>query len=100
MRPTAAAHSEMPGPKVYNVWWGFPELPKQKGITQYAMSPMRQRATHNMFRNWMFNGYRRLSGQVGYFIVPFALGYATYSWGNSHYAYLNSKAGHLAHGGH
>lgn len=38
------------------------------------MSPMRQRATHNMFRNWMFNGYRRLSGQVGYFIVPFALG--------------------------
>ena len=35
---------------------------------------MRQRATHNMFRNWIFNGYSRLSGQVGYFIVPFAIG--------------------------
>lgn len=35
---------------------------------------MRQRATHNMLRNWIFNGYRRLSGQVGYFIVPFAIG--------------------------
>ncbi|CCM05620.1 uncharacterized protein FIBRA_07849 [Fibroporia radiculosa] len=135
MRVTDVRRSDMPGPKVYvsvlspvpvselrctvygiiffgNLWWGDRELPKQKGLTQYSMSPMRQRATHNLFRNWIFNGYRRLSGQMPYWIIPFAIaswsaaerlsfGYGTYSWAKRYDAYLNSKAGHIAaHGGH
>ena len=57
-------------PEAYTHFLTFPFM-----CTQYtAISPMRQRATHNMLRNWIFNGYRRLSGQVGYFIVPFAIG--------------------------
>ncbi|KAH9829569.1 cytochrome b-c1 complex subunit 8 [Rhodofomes roseus] len=101
MRATEIRRSDMPGPKVYNLWWGDKELPKQKGVIQYSMSPMRQRATHHIFRNWIFNGYRRLSGQVGYWIIPVAIGYGTYAWAKRYDAFHNSKAGHLAaHGGH
>ncbi|TFY78093.1 hypothetical protein EWM64_g5916 [Hericium alpestre] len=53
-----------------------------------------------MVRHWMFNGYRRLSKQVPYWIVPFAIGYGTYTWANNQYAWQMSKAGHLALGGH
>ncbi|GBE83584.1 hypothetical protein SCP_0506390 [Sparassis crispa] len=38
------------------------------------MSPFQQRATHHMFRSWLFNGYRRLSGQMPYWIVPALIG--------------------------
>jgi len=101
MRATDIRRSDMPGPKVYNLWWGDQELPKQKGLVQYSMSPMRQRAAHHMIRNWIFNGYRRLSGQVGYWIVPFAIGYGTYTWAKRYDTYLNSKAAHIAgHAGH
>ncbi|KZT64430.1 hypothetical protein DAEQUDRAFT_732664 [Daedalea quercina L-15889] len=96
MRPTQIRHSDMPGPRVYNLWWGDRTLPRQKGITQYAMSPVRQRAAYHMLRNWIFNGYRRMSGQVGYWIIPFGLGYGTYAWAKRYDAYLNSKAGHIA----
>jgi ubiquinol-cytochrome c reductase subunit 8 len=74
----------------------------------------------NMFRDYIFNGYRRLSKQFVYWAIPFSIGlsfflmtlgglcangrvttaYATYSYGKSRYAYLNSKAGHIATGGH
>ena len=39
-----------------------------------AVSPFRQRAAKNMFRGYLFNGYRRLSSQVGYWIIPVVLG--------------------------
>lgn len=39
-----------------------------------AISPARQRAAKNLFRSYLFNGYRRLSSQVGYWIVPVVLG--------------------------
>lgn len=38
------------------------------------MSPFKQRAVHNLFRSYIFNGYRRLSSQAVYWVIPFALG--------------------------
>ncbi|OCH88723.1 hypothetical protein OBBRIDRAFT_794969 [Obba rivulosa] len=96
MRPTQVRFSEMPGPKTYNPWWGSHEVTHQKGIVQYSLSPMRQRPCKNMFRNYIFNGYRRLSSQFGYWIVPFAIGYGTYTWAKSYDTYLNSKEAHIA----
>ncbi|TFY81100.1 hypothetical protein EWM64_g2916 [Hericium alpestre] len=112
----------MPGPKVYDnakfglnvkkrknadvdmhlqsLWWGDKSGINQRGIVQYTLSPFRQRPVHHMVRHWMFNGYRRLSKQVPYWIVPFAIGYGTYTWANNQYAWQMSKAGHLASGGH
>jgi len=100
MRPTAAIRGEAPTGKAYNLWWGTREgATPQKGITQYSVSPFRQRAAKNLFRGYLFNGYRRLSSQVGYWIVPVVLGYSTYAWAKKHDAYLNSKEGHLAQAG-
>ncbi|PCH39974.1 hypothetical protein WOLCODRAFT_67042, partial [Wolfiporia cocos MD-104 SS10] len=76
-------------------WWGDRGLPKQKYITIYSISPFRQRATHNMFRSWLYNGYRRMSGQVAYWIVPFVISYSTYVWAKRYDVYLNSKAFHV-----
>ncbi len=39
-----------------------------------GISPNSQRACKNMFRSYLFNGYRRLSGQLPYWIVPVAIG--------------------------
>ena len=39
-----------------------------------AVSPMRQRAVKGLISGYIFNGYRRLSAQVPYWIVPFAIG--------------------------
>ncbi|KAF8462473.1 hypothetical protein JB92DRAFT_2838989 [Gautieria morchelliformis] len=103
MRPTLPARSGMPEPKHYIGWWGDMGGPKQKGIITYTLSPFRQRAFAGALHGYIFNGYRRIAANVPYFIVPFALGYGVYSWGTSHYQYLNSKAGHLAaleHGEH
>ncbi|KAI0701930.1 cytochrome b-c1 complex subunit 8 [Cytidiella melzeri] len=101
MRPTSALASDMPGPKVYNLWWGDRGVQPQKGIVQYGLSPLRQRAAHNLFRNYLFNGYRRLAVQVPYWIVPFAIGYGTYTWAKSYDTWQNSKAAHVAgHGAH
>lgn len=44
-----------------------------KLLVKIGVSPFRQRATHNMFRNYLFNGFTRLSHHVGYWIVPFAV---------------------------
>ncbi|KAI9056442.1 hypothetical protein FKP32DRAFT_1599170 [Trametes sanguinea] len=74
MRPTDIRRSEMPGPKVYNLWWGDRGVQKQKGIVTYSLSPFRQRAAHKMITNWVFNGYRRLSSQAVYWVIPFAMG--------------------------
>ncbi|TCD61369.1 ubiquinol--cytochrome-c reductase subunit 8 [Steccherinum ochraceum] len=66
-----------------------------------GVSPFRQRATHNLFRSYLFNGFTRLSAHVGYWIVPVALGYGTYTWAKKYDTWLNSKAAHVAgHGAH
>ncbi|KAM5531375.1 hypothetical protein V8D89_014968 [Ganoderma adspersum] len=102
MRPTAVARGDMPGPKVYLNWWGdHHNLPKQKGIVTYAVSPFRQRAAHNLIRGYVFNGYRRLSKHFIYWSIPFTLGYGIYTWARSYDKWQNSKAAHVAgHGGH
>ncbi|KZT22274.1 hypothetical protein NEOLEDRAFT_1181015 [Neolentinus lepideus HHB14362 ss-1] len=100
MRPTQIRMSDMPGPKTYNPWWGDKGgIIKQKGIVQYTVSPFRQRAAKHMFQNWIFNGYRRLAEQAPYWIVPFAIGYGTYTWAKRYHDWLDSKEGHLATGG-
>ncbi|KAI0664151.1 cytochrome b-c1 complex subunit 8 [Cubamyces menziesii] len=101
MRPTEARLGDMPGPKVYSVWWGDRGVQKQKGIVTYSLSPFRQRAAKNMFSSWIFNGYRRIASQAVYWAIPFAMGYGIYSWAKRVDAWQNSKAGHLAgHGAH
>ncbi|KAI0058364.1 hypothetical protein BV25DRAFT_1830200 [Artomyces pyxidatus] len=97
MRATAVAMSEMPGPKVYNLWWGDKHgAQKQRGVITYTVSPFRQNPVDHMFRSYLFNGYRRLSAQVPYFIVPVVIGYSVYSWAKGREEWQNSKAGHLA----
>ncbi|EAU83901.1 hypothetical protein CC1G_10306 [Coprinopsis cinerea okayama7 len=101
MRPTAARFSDMPGPKVYNLWWGDKTgTLRQKGITTYTISPYQTKTAPHWARNYLFNFYRRIGGELLFFGIPFALGYATYAWAKKHDAYMNSKAGHIAHGSH
>jgi ubiquinol-cytochrome c reductase subunit 8 len=101
MRPTNAVFGDMPGGKVYNLWWGE-KSSKQKGITTYTLSPYQSKAAPNMIRNYLFNGYRRLAAEAVFWIVPATLGYGIYTWANKRAAYLDSKAAHLAGegGGH
>jgi len=97
MRPSAVRMSEMPGGRVYNLWWGTKEgAVKQKGVVTYTVSPFRQRAVKGLFKGYLFNGYRRLSAQFGYWVVPVVIGYSTYAWAKKHDAWQNSKAGHIA----
>ncbi|KAF5386428.1 hypothetical protein D9757_005823 [Collybiopsis confluens] len=96
MRPTIVQASEMPGPqRAWSSWWGSPFV-KQRGITQYTLSPLSAKAGPNWLRNYVFNFYRRVSVEAVYFVVPFALGYSIYTWANHRYAFQNSKAGHIA----
>lgn len=43
-------------------------------VLSTGVSPFRQRAAHNLIRSYIFNGYRRLSSQAIYWVIPFALG--------------------------
>ncbi|TFK31798.1 cytochrome b-c1 complex subunit 8 [Crucibulum laeve] len=100
MRPTLARQSDMPGPK--NLWWGDKSGVRQRGIIQYSISPYQVKAAPHLIRNYLFNGYRRLSGELLFFAIPFALGYGVYAWAKKTDHYQNSKAGHIAameHGG-
>ncbi|EMD37039.1 hypothetical protein CERSUDRAFT_51699 [Gelatoporia subvermispora B] len=98
MRPTQVRLGEMPGRKPYpqNEWWGSHGVTHQKGIIQYSLSPVRQRACKNMIQNYIFNGYRRLSAQFAYWIVPVAIGFGTYTWAKRYDTYINSKEAHVA----
>jgi len=100
MRPTLVHLSDMPGPKVYNLWWGDKSGMKQKGMVSYTLSPFQSRAAPKMISSYLFNGTRRLAGQAAYFVIPFALGYAIYDWAKKTEAWQNSKAGHIASGHH
>ncbi len=39
-----------------------------------GMSPFRQRAAKNLFTSYIFNGYRRLSSELVFWVIPFAIG--------------------------
>ncbi|CAA7266223.1 unnamed protein product [Cyclocybe aegerita] len=102
MRPTIARHSDMPGGKVYNLWWGDKSSVsgRQRGIVEYTISPWQTKAAPHWIRSYLFNGYRRISGELFFFGIPIAVGYGVYTWAKNYDEYQNSKAGHLASGGH
>ncbi|VDB83235.1 unnamed protein product [Peniophora sp. CBMAI 1063] len=89
--------SDMPGPKVYNVWWGdYHALRKQKGVTTYTLSSVAQNPTSHMVRDTIINGYRRLAKEFVFWAVPASLVYSVYYWADTTYHFQNSKAGHIA----
>ncbi|KAJ7043447.1 cytochrome b-c1 complex subunit 8 [Mycena alexandri] len=96
MRPSNAVLSDMPGPKVYNLWWGDRTIQKQKGIYQYTLSPYQSKAAPNMFRNYLFNGFRRLSVYALPIIVPAGIYYYVWKAAVKDYNWRNSKEGHIA----
>ncbi|KAJ3528294.1 hypothetical protein NMY22_g9468 [Coprinellus aureogranulatus] len=106
MRPTLARQSDMPGPKVYNLWWGDKSGIRQKGLVTYtrksttAISPYQAKVAPKFLSSYIFNGFRRISGELLFFGIPFAVGYATYSWAKSYDHWLNSKEGHIAQAEH
>ncbi|PPQ77935.1 hypothetical protein CVT25_015410 [Psilocybe cyanescens] len=104
MRPTLPRSSGMPGGKAYSLWWGDQTGMKQKGVVTYgtklaAISPYQTKAAPHFLRSYLFNGYRRLSGEILFFGIPIALGYGVYTWAKGYDEWQNSKAGHLALGG-
>ncbi|KAF5350652.1 hypothetical protein D9756_008711 [Leucocoprinus leucothites] len=96
MRPTLARADGMPGPRVYNLWWGDKRGTPQRGLIQYTISPWQTKSAPNMFREYLFNGYRRLAGEFKFWVIPFGIGYGVYAWARSYDTYQNSKAGHIA----
>ncbi|KAJ7355422.1 cytochrome b-c1 complex subunit 8 [Mycena albidolilacea] len=100
MRPSIARFSDMPGPKVYNLWWGDQTVPKQKGIYQYTLSPYQSKAAPQMFRSYLFNGVRRLSVYALPIVIPAGIYYYTWKAAVKDYEWRNSKEGHLALAGH
>ncbi|KAF9022347.1 hypothetical protein BDZ89DRAFT_1163294 [Hymenopellis radicata] len=98
MRPSLIRLGDMPGPRrAYNVWWGDKHgLVKQRGMYQYTLSPFQSKAAPHWARDYLFNGYRRLSKEAIYWVIPFSFGYGVYTWANNYTEYIESKAGHLA----
>ncbi|KXN82373.1 Cytochrome b-c1 complex subunit 8 [Leucoagaricus sp. SymC.cos] len=83
-----------------NLWWGDNRNIRQKGITQYTISPWQTKSAPQMFRSYLFNGYRRLSGEFIFWAIPFGIAYGIYSWAKSYDKWQNSKEGHIASGTH
>ncbi|KAL0946108.1 hypothetical protein HGRIS_012373 [Hohenbuehelia grisea] len=77
MRSTAPRFGDMPGGKTYLNWWGN-VTHKQRGVIQYAVSSNETSPMRHIFRNYLFNGYRRLSGQALYVVIPFACGMSSH----------------------
>ncbi|KAF9045475.1 cytochrome b-c1 complex subunit 8 [Panaeolus papilionaceus] len=98
MRPTLVARDGMPGPR--NLWWGDKSGVRQKGMVTYTLSPFQTKAAPHWLRSYIFNGYRRISGELLFFGLPFAIGYGVYAWAKSYDNWQNSKAGHIAQGEH
>ncbi|PKI82933.1 Qcr8p [Malassezia vespertilionis] len=99
MRASGIAQSGMNTGHKWIGWFGNFGGPTQKGITTYANSPWQLNPFAGMLRDFVFNGFRRVVTQLPYSGIPFALGYFIYTWGNKEFAYVNSKAGHLAGAG-
>ncbi|KAL8276615.1 hypothetical protein RQP46_010964 [Phenoliferia psychrophenolica] len=85
----------MPTGSKYMGWWGDMGGPKQKGITSYVVSPMRQAPMRGAFSHWIINGYKRTLQQAPYFVVPIGLGYGLLKWAIADNHLRNSKAGHI-----
>ncbi|KIY49831.1 hypothetical protein FISHEDRAFT_72455 [Fistulina hepatica ATCC 64428] len=97
MRPTNVRFSEMPGPRrVYSPWWGDKNHAKQKGVIQYTLASNSSKTGPHWLRSYIFNGYRRLSQEAFYFLIPATIGYGIYAWAKRYDAWQNSKEGHLA----
>src|SRR5882762_2597638 len=58
----------------YSCVFPLPPIPTTLTVHSPAQSPFRQNPTKHMFRGYLFNGVRRLAGQMPYWIVPVALG--------------------------
>ncbi|CAO3678569.1 unnamed protein product [Umbelopsis vinacea] len=84
----------------YIGWWGSMGGPKQKGITTYVLSPFEQKPFAGLTHGLIFNSTRRVTSQVPYVGVAFAIGYGIYTWAKSRHEYLLSKAGHAEAGDH
>ncbi|KAG6908465.1 hypothetical protein DXG01_004468 [Tephrocybe rancida] len=63
------------------------------------LSPYQAKAAPNMIRSYLFNGYRRLGGELIFWLLPFGAGYGIYSWAKAYDHAHNSKAGHMAAAG-
>ncbi|SCV74097.1 BQ2448_6529 [Microbotryum intermedium] len=95
MIPTSAVQSGMPSGKTYMGWWGDMGGPKQKGVTQYTVSPMRQASMRGAFSHWAINGYKRVMAQAVYFVLPLGAGYGLLKWAIADNHLRNSKQGHI-----
>ncbi|CAJ0754885.1 5348_t:CDS:2 [Entrophospora sp. SA101] len=73
-------------------WWGNFGGPKQKGIVTYSLSPYQQRPFANVFKEGVFNVYRRTKAQIFYVGVPISIGYLIYDYHKKRHEYLYSKA--------
>ena len=82
-----------PSAKTYMGWWGHLGSPKQKGITQYAISPYAQKPLAHSFHNAFYNSFRRFKSQILFLVIPGAMYW--YWWKNAeeYNAYLYTKAG-------
>ncbi|KAM0788092.1 hypothetical protein ACM66B_001261 [Microbotryomycetes sp. NB124-2] len=100
MRPSAPVASGMPTSNSqkhpFMGWWGDMGGPKQKGITQYSVSPFRQSVFRGALKGYVTNGYKRLAQQSIYFAVPIAVGYGILSWAIKDNHFRNSKHGQIA----
>ncbi|GAB5587017.1 Cytochrome b-c1 complex subunit 8 [Umbelopsis nana] len=84
----------------YMGWWGNMGGPKQKGITTYSLSPFEQKPFAGVARAMVFNTTRRVTAQIPYVGVAFAVGYGIYTWAQARHEFLLSKAGHAQAGEH
>ncbi|KDN38268.1 putative ubiquinol-cytochrome c reductase complex 11 kDa protein [Tilletiaria anomala UBC 951] len=101
MHPTTVARSaHMPTGNKWLGWWGDFGGPKQRGVTQYSLSPVHTSPTRGALKDAIFFGYRRVLVQAPYFLIPFAAGYGLIAWAKEKNTWYNSKEGHLATGGH
>ncbi|KAI9009371.1 UcrQ family protein [Phycomyces nitens] len=80
--------------------WGNMGGPTQRGIVTYILSPFEQKPFAGAAYNAVFNTSRRVASQIPYVGVAFGLGFYIYTVANTKHAYLTSKAGHAAEGGH
>jgi len=69
------------------------DLPKQKGIVAYALSPNRQRPLAHAAYNAIFNTARRMGNQFFYVAPPFIIAFLLLNWAEDRYVRaLQSRA--------
>ncbi|KAG1888286.1 hypothetical protein F4604DRAFT_1716610 [Suillus subluteus] len=88
MRPTCC--TSRGNAWTYCPWWGDTSMQKQRGVVVYSVSPFRQRGSKAVIQRLAI---QRLQASC----CP---RYGTYTWAKRRDAWQNSKAGHLALGGH